>query len=49
MSNHATKIKLPLTWMVISIFLKYGMVKLLKSLHNVVDVKNTILQIKIFE
>ena len=30
-------------------FLKFGMVRLFKSLHNVVDIKNLLPQIKIFE
>ena len=35
--------------MVISNFLKFGMVKLFKNLHNVVDVDTLLIQIKIFE
>ena len=45
MSNHTTKMKS----MVISIFLKFCMVKLFKILHDVIDVKNLLPQIKIFE
>ena len=35
--------------MVISIFLKFDMVKLFESLHNIVDVENLLPQMKIFE
>ena len=35
--------------MVISIFLNFGIGKLLDSFHNVVDVENLVLKIKIFE
>ena len=35
--------------MVISTFLKIGMVKLLKNLHNDIYVKNLLTQIKIFK
>ena len=35
--------------MVISIFLKFGMVKLFKNWHNVAGVKNLLPRVKIFE
>ena len=35
--------------MVISTFLKFGMVKLFKNLHSVVDLSTLLIQIKIFE
>ena len=42
MRNHTTKLtQVPNEINVISIFLKFGMVKLFKSLHNAVDVKLT--------
>ena len=35
--------------MVISIFLKFGMVKIFKNLHNILDVDTLLTQIKIIE
>ena len=49
MSNHTIKMMLVSNQMIIFIFLKFGMVKLLKSLYNVVDVEKLPLQIKIIE
>ena len=50
MSNYTIKMtQVLLKSIAISIFLKFGMVKLLNSLRNVVDVENVLLKIKIFE
>ena len=47
LSNHTTKMtKLSIQ---INSNLKFGMVKLFKDLHNVVDVDTLLTQIKIFE
>ena len=44
-SHHKSSPQFPLKSMVISIFLKVGMIKFLKSPHNVADVKNVLLPI----
>ena len=50
LSNHATKMtKFPIEINGNLHFLKFGMVKLLQTLHNVADVKNLLLQVKIVE
>ena len=50
MSNYTKKMtQVLLISIAMSIFLKFGMVKLLNSLQNVVDVENVLLEIKIFE
>ena len=50
MSNYTKKMtQVLLKSIAMSIFLKFGMVKLLNSLQIVVDVENVLLEIKIFE
>ena len=50
MSNQPTKMtpKFPLELMGISIFLKTGMVKILETLHKVLNVKALVFQITMF-